>query len=285
MTQPNFRFAHVLDHEVHVTEWGDPANPAIVCWHGLVRTGRDFDELAAALSEKYFVLCPDTIGRGLSSWSSDPEAEYTLEYYAGIATDLMDYYGLERVGWIGTSMGAMIGMRLASGPHADRLDWLIINDIGPEVPDAALRRIVAYASEGPVFQSVTEAEKWFRAAYVPFGENSDAFWTRMTRTSLRRRGDGLFTTHYDPALIAALPMPLAIGAGPWERWEKIDLPVHLIYGADSDLISAEVVARMAGSGPKPGVTCVAATGHAPTLSQPEQIARVKEVIERLAAKG
>jgi pimeloyl-ACP methyl ester carboxylesterase len=58
-------------HELHVSAWGDPAKPALVMWHGLARTGRDFDEAAAALSDSYFVICPDTLGRGLSSWAGD----------------------------------------------------------------------------------------------------------------------------------------------------------------------------------------------------------------------
>ncbi|MBT59428.1 MAG: alpha/beta hydrolase, partial [Acidiferrobacteraceae bacterium] len=81
MNRPRFSLIPVMDHEIHITEWGDPDKPSIVMWHGLARTGRDFDELAAALSDEFFVLCPDTIGRGLSSWSKDPEREYTLEYY------------------------------------------------------------------------------------------------------------------------------------------------------------------------------------------------------------
>ena len=141
MIPPRFTLVPVMDHEIHVTEWGDPSYPALVMWHGLARTGRDFDELASALSDRYFVLCPDTIGRGLSSWASDPEAEYSVEFYAGIAADLLDHYGIQRTAWLGTSLGGMIGMRLASGPHADRLTCLILNDIGPEVPSEAVQRI------------------------------------------------------------------------------------------------------------------------------------------------
>ena len=114
MTSPRFSFVPVMDHELHVTEWGDPDGTPLIMWHGLARTGRDFDELAAALSDEYFVLCPDTIGRGLSSWSDNPEAEYSVEYYSGIAADLLDFYAIDRAAWIGTSMGALIGMRMAS---------------------------------------------------------------------------------------------------------------------------------------------------------------------------
>jgi len=200
VTAPRFSFVPVMDHEVHVTEWGDPRKPCVVMWHGLARTGRDFDELAAALAEDFFVLCPDTIGRGLSSWSANPEAEYSIEYYTGIAGDLLDHYGVDRVGWIGTSMGGLIGMRIASGPMAARLKWLIINDIGPEIPQPAIDRILSYAGTAPDFATLAEAGAWLRAAYVPFGPASEAFWTRMACTSVRRRDDGRFTTHYDPRI-------------------------------------------------------------------------------------
>lgn len=279
---PRFRFAPVLDHELHVTEWGDPANPAIIMWHGLLRTGRDFDELAAALSIRFHVICPDTIGRGLSSWSADPMAEYSFDYYAGIATDLMDHYGLESAGWIGTSMGGLIGMRLASGPQADRLKWLIINDIGPEVPDEAIKRIVTYGAQMPRFASFGEAEAWFRAAYAPFGQNSDAFWARMARTSLRRCADGQLTPHYDPRIIEALTIPVQSGNDPWGRWARTTLSTHVIYGENSDLVSEALARRMAAEGPRPGLTKVADTGHAPTLCQPDMIARLNAIIDQLS---
>ncbi len=175
MTMPRFSFVPVMDHEVHVTEWGTPGAKPLVMWHGLARTGRDFDELAAALSEDHFVLCPDTIGRGLSSWSENPEAEYSVEYYSGIAADLLDHYGIDRAAWIGTSMGALIGMRMASGPLADRLTCLVINDIGPEIPQDAVDRILSYAGTTPEFDSLREAEGWLRTRLCPFRSRQRRF--------------------------------------------------------------------------------------------------------------
>lgn len=181
MSQPRFSLVPVLDHEIHVTEWGEPGNEPLVMWHGLARTGRDFDELAAALSDRFHVLCPDTIGRGLSSWSHNPEAEYSVEYYSGIAADLLDHYGIDRAGWIGTSMGGLIGMRMASGPLAERLKWLIVNDIAPEIPQEAIDRILEYAGNEVRFATLAQAETWLRRVYAPFGPASDAFWLRMAR--------------------------------------------------------------------------------------------------------
>lgn len=280
MSQPRFSFVQVMDHELHVTEWGDPASPALVMWHGLARTGRDFDELAQGLSDDYFVICPDTIGRGLSSWSHNAEAEYCVEYYSGIAADLLDHYGLDRVGWIGTSMGGLIGMRMASGPLADRLSFLVINDIGPEIPQDAIDRILEYAGSTPLFQSLAEAEDWLRAAYLPFGPASDAFWTRMARTSVRRLPEGALTTHFDPKItVQFLASPEELTT--WDRFAQIKLPVHVIQGRTSDILPEDILERMKATLPGVGVTVFSDCGHAPTLSRPDDITLVSSILKDL----
>ncbi|MDF1855856.1 alpha/beta hydrolase [Pseudooceanicola sp.] len=280
MTEPRFAFVPVMDHEIHVTEWGTPGAPAVLMMHGLARTGRDFDEIAAGLSDTYHVLCPDMIGRGLSSWSVNPDAEYSVEYYAGIASDLMDHYRLDRAAWFGTSLGGQIGMRMASGAHADRLTCLLINDIGPEVPEAAIERIQSYVGNPPHFDSFTKAEIWLRNAYAPFGPASDAFWHRLARCSLRRRSDGRLTLHYDPAIIRHLAGGAATGMS-WDRWARITTPCHLFHGAKSDLVTEEIFDKMKQSGPKPDSTVIDDCGHAPTLSRAQDVLRVRQVLNQL----
>lgn len=280
MIAPRFSLVPVLGHEIHVTEWGDPAAPALVMWHGLARTGRDFDELAAALADRYFVLCPDTIGRGMSSWSRNPVAEYSVEFYTGIAADLLDHYGIVQTAWIGTSMGGMIGMRMASGPLAQRLRCLIINDIGPEVPAEAVERILSYAGTSPGFANLHEAETWFRSAYRPFGENSDEFWRRMALCSVRRRRDGLFTLHYDPNITVQFSAS-AHELTSWDRYDRITLPVHVIQGADSDILTGDIMEEMTRRGPRPGVSVFSDCGHAPTLSRPENADHIAALLRDL----
>ena len=270
-----------MDHEVHVTEWGTPGATPLVMWHGLARTGRDFDEIAAALSDEYHVICPDTIGRGLSSWSQNPDAEYSLEYYAGIAADLLDHFGFDRVAWLGTSLGGLIGMRLASGPHADRLSCLLINDIGPDVPVPAIQRIVSYVSEPPVFAKLAEAETWLRAVYRPFGPAEDTFWRRMARTSVRRNPDGSLTLHYDPKITIQF-IASREELTSWDRYARIPPPTHVLRGRESDLLTPDILAMMQSRGPKPGVTQFDC-GHAPNLSTPEDIALVRGLLTDLMA--
>lgn len=280
MNGPRFTFVPVMDHEIHVTEWGTPGAPALMMMHGLARTGRDFDEIAAALSDDYHVLCPDMIGRGRSSWSTDPDAEYRIEYYAGIASDLLDHFGIGRAAWLGTSMGGQIGMRMASGAHSDRLISLVINDIGPEVPETAIERILSYVGNPPGFDGYAQAETWLRSAYAPFGPATDAFWSRMARTSLRRCDSGRLTLHYDPAIIRQLtqaPEELTT----WDRWDRIKTGCHVFAGARSDLLTPGILQRMLARGPTPGHTVFADCGHAPTLSRAADIARVRDVLLQL----
>lgn len=283
MTSPRHAFVSVLDHEIHVAEWGRRGAPAIVMWHGLARTGRDFDELARALAGDFHILCPDTIGRGLSSWSRDPKAEYSIEFYTGIAADLLDHFGIDHAGWIGTSLGGLIGMRMASGPLADRLDWLILNDVGPELPQPAIDRILAYAGSAPAFQTMNEAESWFRTAYAPFGPAGDAFWQRMARTSVRRLADGRLTTHFDPAITVQFTASRD-ELDCWDRYARITLPTHLLRGATSDILPARIAERMVASGPRPQATVFHDCGHAPSLARAGDHELVRATIDRLAAQ-
>lgn len=281
--QPRHAFVPVLGHEIHVAEWGDPAAPTLVMWHGLARTSRDFDELATELAHDHFVICPDTIGRGQSSWSKNPENEYSIKHYSKIAAGLLDHYGIEKTGWFGTSMGGLIGMRLASGPLAHRLDYLIVNDIGPEVPQSAIDRILAYAGTLPIFDSVTEAETWLRSTYAPFGPADDPFWHRMTRSSIRRMGNGNLTLHYDPKIIVQFTAS-AEELLSWDRYDRITLPMHVIQGADSDILPRQIVQRMCANGPRPTPTTVPGCGHAPSLSMPSDVQFVRKVITSLQAR-
>lgn len=273
--QPRSRYLPIGGHEIHLTEWGDPAAPPIILWHGLARVGRDFDTLAAQLAPGYRVICPDTIGRGLSSWSPNPEQDYTIPTYCGHAVEIMDRLGLERVRWVGTSMGGIIGMALAgTAATAGRIERLVINDIGPEIAAEAIDRIKAYVLMVPEYDSMERFEAFLRLAYAPFGQLTDAEWRRMAETSVRRRDNGTYSAHYDPKVMQVF----AAGAGAVEMWELYDAiacPTLALRGESSDLLSPQVAEAMTKRGPKPQLVTVAGCGHAPMLNTVEQIAVLK----------
>jgi len=281
MHLPSHAFIRVQSHEIHVTQWGDTAKPPLVLWHGLVRTCRDFDELAQGLSHNYFVICPDTIGRGLSSWAKHPEKEYALSHYCKLAIGLLDHYGITQTSWIGTSMGGLIGMALAAGDHASRLHCLVMNDIGPEIPQAALDRIRSYISSGPPqFNSLAEAESTFRLIYTTFGPVSDLFWNRLVRHSTRRNDAGKITMHFDPKIVEYFPTT-AKDYDCWDLYNSIKVPTHIIWGEKSDVLTKDILERMKQSGPKPGVSVFQDCGHAPSLSRKEDIALVSDRLKQL----
>jgi pimeloyl-ACP methyl ester carboxylesterase len=271
--------------EIHYTDWGAThvkTTKIVIAWHGLARTGRDMDELAAHLCDQgYRVICPDTIGRGLSQWSPLPEQEYCLAFYAQIAAGLFDQLGIQQAHWVGTSMGGALGMVCASGLFQpgmkQRILSLTLNDTAPQVADAAITRIRAYAGNPPAFATVRELEAFFRQVYKPYGFLSDAQWRRLTETSTRRLPDGRVTPHYDPAMVQQFishPDDYLI----WDHYDALELPVLCLRGENSDLVLRDTTADMMQRGPGlKGLTKVveiAGCGHAPALNVSDQLERI-----------
>lgn len=273
--------------EIHFTEWGAQHRPTVIAWHGLARTGRDMDELAQALADRFRVICPDTLGRGYSQWSPDPANEYKLEFYARLAADLFERLGIERAHWVGTSMGGAIGVVCASGlfqPQlAQRIQSLVLNDNAPRLAAAAVERIRNYAGNPPAFATMAELEAFFRQVYKPYGWMSDAQWRRLTETSMRRLPDGRVTPHYDPAMVRQFtehPRDYDV----WEHYDRLRIPVLLLRGAESDLVLPDAAAEMMTRGPGPlglaRIVEVAGCGHAPALNVPQQLDLVRAFIEQ-----
>ncbi|AXA73719.1 alpha/beta hydrolase [Achromobacter insolitus] len=274
---PASRYLRCAGRELHYTEWGAPHAPAVIMWHGLARTGRDFDDLAQALADDYRIICPDTIGRGLSQWSSDPVAEYRLDFYATLARALVDGLSLERVRWVGTSMGGATGMHAAATTLRNRISHLVVNDIGPELPQPAIDRIVAYVGAPPAFDTVTELEAWLRVAYKPYGWQSDEQWRRMAETSVRRLPDGRVTLHYDPAIVGQF----SNHPDDYDRWsgyDSLNMPLLLLRGVDSDLLLPEVADAMTRRGPRAQRIDFPGCGHAPALNVAPQIDAIRHFL-------
>ena len=265
--------------EIHYMAWGAARAPTVIAWHGLARTGRDMDELAACLgNDGWRVICPDTIGRGLSQWAVDPGQEYQLSFYARIAADLLDALEIEEAHWVGTSMGGSIGTVCAAGLAQPRLKGrirsLVLNDNAPQLAAPALARIKAYAGSPPAFATIAELEAFFRKVYAPFGWLSDAQWLRLTESSARRLPDGRLTPHYDPSMVRQFidhPHDYDL----WDHYDAIDIPVLCLRGADSDLVLPEATEEMLRRGPGAlglaRVVEIPGCGHAPALNVASQL--------------
>ena len=294
MTEPRLCHVPCLDtrglHRMAYWEWGDAANPRVlVCVHGLARQARDFDTLARTMASEYRVVCPDVVGRGASERLADPMGYGFPTYVADMVT-LLARLGVAQVDWLGTSMGGIIGMLLASlrdrGGRA-LISRLVLNDVGPKYEQKFVDRLKSYLGQAVHWRSVDEAADALWAISQGFGPHTREQWLALTRPMLvahvdEQQGEG-FTLHYDPAIAVPIrAMTAEMGAGGeallWHAYDHISAPTLLLRGETSDLLTAETAAAMVTRGPRAQLHVLAGIGHAPTLQSPEQVALVRDFL-------
>ncbi|HSS69208.1 MAG TPA: alpha/beta hydrolase [Casimicrobiaceae bacterium] len=277
MLQPRQHFVRSLSphgfHRVSYREWGHPASSrTLVCAHGLTRNGRDFDFLAAALADRFRVLCPDMPGRGDSERLRDPN-DYVFPTYITAITAVLAHADVEEIFWLGTSMGGLLGMILAAQP-ATPIIRLVVNDIGPAIEPAALVRIAGYVGLDPVFETFEALEAHVREVSASFGALTDAQWAALAHSTARQTPDGRWRLKYDPGIAVPFRSAAAPASDLWAVWDAIRCPTLVLRGAESDLLSSQTASAMRTRGPKPRVIEFAAVGHAPMLLSAEQIVPV-----------
>ena len=261
-------------HRVHYTEWGDPDNPKVlICVHGLTRTGRDFDFLAAALEHEYRVICPDVVGRGQSDWLND-KSDYTYPLYVNDMAMLLARIDAERIDWVGTSMGGLIGIFLASYAGSP-IHKMVINDIGPRIPAAGLQRVATYVGQVVTFDSIEKMEKFLRTIAATFGNLSDEQWRHMTIHGARQLEDGRYTFAYDPGIAKNFRTLDLKDIDLWSMWDAIHCPTLVLRGEHSDVLDHADAVTMTERGPKAKLIEFPGMGHAPALMADDQIAVVR----------
>lgn len=264
-------------HRVAYREYGDPANPRVViCVHGLTRNGMDFEPLARALSERFRIICPDVVGRGASDWLDDKSA-YGYPQYIADMTALIARSGAKEVDWIGTSMGGFMGMLMA-GHASSPIARLVMNDIGPFIPEAALIRIANYAGGDPRFPDRAALDAYMREVYAPFGPFTASQWQAMVDSTVRETAQGDIALAYDPGIVEPLRAGPIADVDAWPLWDALSQPVLLIRGADSDVLTADTARQMCERGPRARMLEIAGVGHAPSLMSADQIDAVCEFL-------
>lgn len=263
-------------HRLHYTERGAANAPVVVCVHGLTQTGRSFDRLAEALAPARRVVCLDVAGRGRSDWLPDP-AGYTFPQYIADVGALISRLDVETIDFVGTSMGGIIGMVMASMGNSP-IRRLVINDVGPFIPKAALERIRKYVGGDPRFPDVDALEAALRVAWAPFGPLDDAQWRHLAETSSRVCEDGTVALAYDPAIAQAFADDAAADVDLWSHWDAVACPTLVVRGGESDLLLAETAAEMTRRGPKARIHEMPGIGHAPTLMFEHEIAPIVEFL-------
>jgi len=280
MNQPssnyfNFRLKD-KQYRIHYLDWGDSGRPALFCAHGLTRNGRDFDFLARELSKEFRVIAVDYPGRGLSDWL-DNKIDYTIPNYVEVSLALVDELKLSTVDWLGTSMGGLIGMCVAAF-YPQRLNRLIINDVGPEIPEAAKKRISDYLSLSLEFKNLTDFEQHLRLIYAPFGELNDQQWKHLVTYSHYIDQYGKILANYDPGIVVPFKQNIPDDTDMWEIWKNISNRIYLLHGENSDILSPSIIEKMKQLQTGLISKSVKNTGHAPALMDKAQIELIEHCL-------
>ena len=252
----------------------------VLCLPGLTRNSRDFDRLAAHLSERHEVLAADLRGRGRSAWDPDP-THYQLPTYVQDMFALLQSCSAKRVLVVGTSLGGLMGMVMAA-MKPDMIAGVVLNDAGPEIDPAGLRRIAGYAGKLPSVSSWTEAAAQAKSVYgLALPGLTDVEWLEYAHRGYRENAAGLPIPDMDPRIGEAFNNPTTAAPDLWTLYAQIKrVPMLVIRGALSDLLSAATVVRMAREKPDLQHITVANRGHTPLLNEPECLAAIDAFIAR-----
>jgi pimeloyl-ACP methyl ester carboxylesterase len=255
----------------------------ILCLHGLTRNGADFGALAAHLSARYRVITADQRGRGKSQWDPNP-ANYQPATYVGDMFHLLDRLQIARVVLIGTSMGGIMSMIMAATQPA-RVHAIILNDIGPEVPNSGLRRL------RDSLNAPAHIATWHDAAHqvqrvngLAFPDYDAADWEAFARRTYAEDPSGHPIAAYDLSILNGLNEAdlSAVPPNLWSLWAQLgSIPTLAIRGELSDILSADILASMAARHSSLITVGVPNRGHAPMLDEHAAVSAIHAFLDGL----
>lgn len=259
-----------------------PAAPlgTVLCLPGLTDNSRAFAPLARRLADRYRVLTPDFRGRGRSQWDESPDGYRAGVYYQDML-QLIGEHASGRVALIGTSLGGMVSILLAS-QVPECIAGVVLNDVGPEVAPAGLRRIAGYVGLEPAVASWSEAAAHRQALHAAaFPDFTDADWLASAHSACREDASGSIVADYDPRIGAAFRARLNEPIDLWPFWAMMEgVPVLLLQAGLSDILIAATVERMLAVKPDLERVLVPNRGHAPTLEEPPVTAALDSFLAR-----
>jgi pimeloyl-ACP methyl ester carboxylesterase len=257
-----------------------PGTP-IVCQPGLTRNSRDFEDLANYLSDRRRVITPDFRGRGFSEhdpvWQNYHPATYVQDTWT-----LLDTLGIEQVIVVGTSLGALCAMAM-SAQHPERIAGVVMNDIGPEINPAGIKRVQEYAGRVPPVRSWEEAADQARQLYGEWLPGlTDADWQKMAWRGYRENAEGIPELDIDRNIGEAVRKIGPQKGDPWALFDSLkDTPVLLLWGVMSDILTKDIVDKMKARKPDLEVVAVADRGHVPLLDEAECLAAIDGFLQRV----
>lgn len=264
----------VPNHKIAFSEWNPDGKEVLVCIHSLITNSHDFDYLAKEMPKNFRVIAIDMPGRGDSDWFDDKNL-YNYEVYIANFLALMKHLNIERFHFIGTSMGGITGMVLAS-KYPKMVESLILNDIGPMLPGKALAQIRKYVGINMPMPGLAAAKKMMKIIFRYFGIESEEHWDHMTKYNTKKGKLGLLHLNYDPKIAHTFVIDMDDPKDVlfWEIWDQIDCKTLLIHGEKSNILLQETVDKM-NQKHNMDLYVVKAVGHAPALFNQKEIEYIK----------
>ena len=269
------KFVNANGLQLHYIDYGNEGAPWAVCVHGLTGNAHNFDALAAHLSARYHVISIDVRGRGDSQWG--PPTEYLPQNYVTDLARMLEQLGVERVSLIGTSMGGIISMMYAGG-WPERVERLVLNDIGCEVDPAGMVRIANYVGEAPErFKDLGEVVSYYKENYPPMAKLADEVVAEQVKWSVKPGAEGGLVWKMD----ANVRRPLRGATAQqrfdlWVPYARITCPILIVRGAESDILARATASRMCKVHTRAKAVEVPGVGHAPSLTEVEALGAIKE---------
>lgn len=274
-------------HKIVYSEWGEHHDHIIICVHGLTGNAHDFDWIGPALATRGFrIIAVDMAGRGRSDFLPDPQ-DYNYRQYLHDINVLLSHLGVSGktgIGWLGISMGGLLGICLA-GMEDSPIRRMVIDDIGPSMPQDDLDLIAQYISKPYIFENLKEMEDFMRQTrglnWGPVAENQ---WAAMAENNARTLDDGRLTYAFDPAIAKIFAIEPVGDLDLWQCWDNIECPVLALRGADSTIFPQNVADEMLSRGPGTKglmtLEIIDGVGHVPALMDEAQITMVGNWLDR-----